>query len=220
MVRASLTLTIPERTWIGNVSRRYPEARFQVRSAQSCNGIGVGFVELVASDPIEVSEEIERYDAVHTVEVFQQGDGRALVQIEADEPILLQLLDKTGVPVEMPFEITDGEVRWELTTTRTRLSTLASELEQSDLGYLVEHIWDSAQFSHILTDRQQEVIRTALEQGYYDSPRECTQEDLATELGMAKSTCSEILHRAEEQIIKQFEDGNQPVFTQPKQYAQ
>lgn len=219
MVRASLTLTIPQRTWIGNVSRQYPEARFQVRSAQSCNGIGIGFVELVASDPTEVSEEIARYDAVHTVEVFQQSDGRALVQIEADEPILLRLLDRTGVPVEMPFEIIDGEVRWELTTTRTRLSTLASELEQSDLRYMVEHIWDSAQFGHVLTDRQQEVIRTALDRGYYDSPRECTQEDLATELDMAKSTCSEILHRAEEQIIKQFEDGNQPVFTQPKQYA-
>ncbi|WP_137285755.1 helix-turn-helix domain-containing protein [Halorussus salinisoli] len=219
MVRASLTLTIPERTWIGNVSRQFPEAKFQVRSAQSCNGIGVGFVELVASDPTEVAEEIERYDAVHTVEVFQQRDGRALVQIEAEEPILLTLLDKTGVPVEMPFEIADGQVRWELTTTRTRLSTLATELEQSDLGYMVEHIWDSAQFGQILTDRQQDVIGTALERGYYDSPRECTQEDLATELDMAKSTCSEILHRAEEQIIKQFEDGNQPVFTQPKQYA-
>lgn len=219
MVRASLTLTIPERTWIGTVSRQFPEAKFYVRSAQSCDGIGVGFVELVASNPTEVSEEIERYDAVRTVEVFQQGEGRALVQIEAEEPILLRLLDKTGVPVEMPFEITDGEVRWELTTTRTRLSTLSTELDQSDLGYMVEHIWDSTQFSQILTDRQQDLIRTALERGYYDSPRECTQEELATEFDMAKSTCSEILHRAEERIIKQFEDGNQPVFTRPKQYV-
>lgn len=220
MVRASLTLTIPERTWIGTVSRQFPEASFQVRSAQSCDGIGVGFVELVAPDPTEICEEIERYDAVHAVETFQRSDERALVQIEADEPILLRLLDRTGVPVEMPFEITDGEVRWELTTTRTRLSTLAAELEQSDLGYMVEHIWDSAQFDHVLTDRQQDVISTALERGYYDSPRECTQEDLATELDMAKSTCSETLHRAEERIIKQFEDGTQPAFTQPKQHAE
>jgi len=219
MVQASLTLTIPEHTWIGAVSRQFPEARFRVRSAQSCDGIGVGFVELVASDPTEVSEAIERYDAVHTIEVFQQSDGRALVQIEAEEPILLRLLDRTGVPVAMPFEITDGEVCWELTTTQTRLSALSAELEQSDLGYMVEHIWDSARYGQVLTDRQQDVIGTALERGYYDSPRECTQEELATELGMAKSTCSEILHRAEEQIIKQFEDGNQPVFSEPEQLA-
>jgi len=220
MVRASLTLSIPERTWIGTVSRRFPEATFQVRSAQSCDGIGVGFVELVAPDPTGVSEAIERYDAVRAVETFQRRDGRALVQIEADEPILLKLLDRTGVPVEMPFEIADGEVSWQLTTTRNRLSTLAAALERSELGYMVEHVWDSAQFDRVLTDRQQEVISTALERGYYDSPRKCTQEELAAELEMAKSTCSETLHRAEERIVKRFEDGTQPVFTEPEQRSE
>lgn len=219
MVRASLTLTVPERAWIGAVSRQFSDARFQVRSAQSCDGIGIGFVEIVAPDPTEVVQKIAEYDAVHTVEVFQRSSDRVLVQIEADEPILLKLLDKTGVPVEMPFEIADGEVHWDLTTTRTRLSTLASELEQSDLGYMVEHIWDSAQFDRILTERQQEVVETALELGYYDSPRTATQEDLAETLDMAKSTCSETLHRAEERIVKQFRDGEQPAFTKPRQQA-
>lgn len=217
MVRASLTLTVPERTWIGAVSRQFPDARFQVRSAQSCGGIGIGFVELIASDSTDICREIRRYDAVRTVEVFQQSDDRALVQIEADKPILLKLLDRTGVPIEMPFEIRNGEVHWELTTTRTRLSTLATELDQSELGYIVEHVWDSAQFDRMLTRRQQDIIETALQYGYYDSPRSCTQEELANKLDMAKSTCSETLHRAEERIIKQFQDGNQPALTQPRQ---
>jgi len=219
MVRASLTLTVPERTWIGDVSRQFPDARFQVRSAQSCDGIGVGFVELIAANSTEICDEIARYDAVRTIEVFQQSDDRALVQIEAEEPILLKLLDKTGVPIEMPFEICDGEVNWELTTTRTRLSTLATELDQSEMGYMVEHIWDSIQFDQILTERQQDVVETALKSGYYDSPRSCTQEELADKLDMAKSTCSETLHRAEERIIKRYKNGNQPVFTQPTKDA-
>lgn len=217
MVRASLTLTVPERTWIGTVSRQFPNAQFHVRSAQSCDGIGIGFVELIASNPAEICRDIRQSDGVRTVEVFQQSEGRALIQIEAEEPLLLTLLDKTGVPVEMPFEISDGEVHWELTTTRTRLSALASELDQSELRYMVEHIWDSTQFGQILTDRQQDLIKTALECGYYDSPRKCTQEELANKLDMAKSTCSETLHRAEERIVKQFKDGNQPAFTQPHQ---
>lgn len=137
--------------------------------------------------------------------------------IEAEEPILLKVLDRTGVPVEMPFEICNGEVQWELTTTRTRLSSLASQLDQSELGYMVEHVWDSAQFSRLLTRRQQDLIEMALECGYYDSPRRCTQGDLANELDLANSTCSETLHRAEERIIKQFKDGDQPAFTQSSQ---
>lgn len=44
----------------------------------------------------------------------------------------------------------------------------------------------------------------AVEAGYYDTPRDCTLTDLAETVGLAKSTCSETLHRAEGQIIKQF----------------
>jgi hypothetical protein len=213
MVQASLTLTVPERTWIGTVSRQYPDARFQVRSAQSCDGLGVGFVELYADDPGRVCGVIEGYEDVHTVEVFHEDDDRALVQIEADAPILLRVLDRTGVPVEMPFEISDGEVDWEVTTTRNRLSELAAELDRSEVGYMVEHVRDETSFDAVLTDRQQEVLDAAIDAGYYDSPRECTQEELAADLDMAKSTCSEILHRAEERVVKQFTDGDQPAFT-------
>lgn len=44
----------------------------------------------------------------------------------------------------------------------------------------------------------------AVEAGYYDTPRTCTLTELADEVGLAKSTCSEILHRAEEIIVKEF----------------
>jgi predicted DNA binding protein len=219
MVRASLTLTVPEGTWIGTVSRQFPDARFQVRSAQSCDGLGVGFVELLADEPDAVIDEIRGYDAVHTVELFHCDGGRALVQIEADAPVLLRVLDRTGVPVEMPFEISDGEVDWEVTTTRNRLSTLAEELDRSEVGYMVGHIRDETSFEDVLTERQQEVLESAIEAGYYDSPRRCTQEALAEDLGMAKSTCSELLHRAEERVIKLFTEGDQSAFTEPAQLA-
>jgi hypothetical protein len=213
MVQASLTLTVPEQTWIGTVSRQYPDARFQVRSVQSCDGLGVGFVELYADDPGRICEDIAGYEDVQTVEVFHEDDDRALVQIEADAPVLLGVLDRTGVPVEMPFEIADGEVDWTVTTTRNRLSDLAAELDRSEVGYMVEHVRDETSFDAVLTDRQQEVLNAAIDAGYYDSPRECTQEELAADLEMAKSTCSEILHRAEERVVKQFTDGDQPAFT-------
>jgi len=205
MVCASLTLTIPERTWIGTVSRSHPTATFRVRSAQSADGVGVGFVELLAAEPAEVIESIRSFEPVYTVDVFHRETDRALVQIEADKPILLEVLDTTGVPVEMPFEIQNGQVEWEVTTTRNRLSTLGSALDDSEVGYVVGYITDDPEFDRILTDTQQRLIRAALNRGYYESPRQCTQEELASSLDMAKSTCSEILHRAEERIVKSFE---------------
>jgi predicted DNA binding protein len=43
-----------------------------------------------------------------------------------------------------------------------------------------------------------------VERGYYDTPRTCTLTELADHLGIAKSTASERLHRAEGAIIRAF----------------
>jgi predicted DNA binding protein len=53
-----------------------------------------------------------------------------------------------------------------------------------------------------LTDRQREILRTALAAGYYDIPRRVTQRDLATALGLSRGTIGDHLRRAETKIIR------------------
>ncbi len=59
------------------------------------------------------------------------------------------------------------------------------------------------------SDRQATVLGAAVERGYDDTPRQCTLTELADALGVAKSTCSETLHRAEETVVKQFVERRQ-----------
>jgi predicted DNA binding protein len=56
----------------------------------------------------------------------------------------------------------------------------------------------------LLTDQQRRLLVTAVEEGYYDTPRECTLTELAEAVDLAKSTASVTLHRAEERVIKEF----------------
>ena len=49
-----------------------------------------------------------------------------------------------------------------------------------------------------------DLLGTAIERGYYDTPRTCTLTELADAVGLAKSTTSEKLHRAEEKVVKEF----------------
>jgi predicted DNA binding protein len=51
------------------------------------------------------------------------------------------------------------------------------------------------------TARQEQVIRKALELGYYDYPRRIRQKQLANACGIGSSTLSELLRRAERNII-------------------
>lgn len=52
-----------------------------------------------------------------------------------------------------------------------------------------------------LTDRQQEVIQTAYDMGYYEVPREASTETVAAELDLDSSTVAEHLQRAERNLL-------------------
>lgn len=55
-----------------------------------------------------------------------------------------------------------------------------------------------------LTDRQQQVLRTAIERGYYDVPRDVTYEDIARDLDCSASTVGQHLRRIEARILSQI----------------
>jgi predicted DNA binding protein len=53
-----------------------------------------------------------------------------------------------------------------------------------------------------LTDRQREIVNTAVTMGYYDIPRTASQPEIAIELDCAPSTVAEHLRKAESQIMR------------------
>jgi len=52
-----------------------------------------------------------------------------------------------------------------------------------------------------LTERQETVLRTAYEAGYYDWPRASTGEEVAESLGITSATFSEHIHAAERKLL-------------------
>ena len=52
-----------------------------------------------------------------------------------------------------------------------------------------------------LTERQYEALSLALSRGYYEQPRQTTAQELADELGISQPSVSDLLNRAESQLI-------------------
>lgn len=52
-----------------------------------------------------------------------------------------------------------------------------------------------------LTDRQQEVLLTALRKGYYRTPREATHEEIAADLSCSASVVGQHLRRIETKLV-------------------
>lgn len=208
MPHAQLTLTVPEDVWISELSRRHPETRFRVLAASANDATGVARIEILGSNAPEVCEEMERYETVTDLTVFDSEPDRRRVQVETTVPVLLDAMQTAGIPVDLPVEIADGELELETTVPQENLSALGETLDAFGIAYSVERIQQEAEADELLTERQRWLLAEAIERGYYDTPRGITLVELAEEVDIAKSTCSEILHRVEGRVLKRFLDGD------------
>jgi hypothetical protein len=203
MPTAKLRLTVPHGVWIGDLSRSHPAATLRVLAALADGDAGVGLVEVTADDPGGLCEAMRGYDSVTDVEVFSCEGEEALVQFETSAPLLLLPAQGSGIPLELPFDIRDGQAVWEVTAPQDRLAALGRQLEEFGISFDVEWVQQAVEEEELLTGRQRELLQAAVESGYYDTPRRCSLTDLAEEVGIAKSTASETLHRAESKVVKQ-----------------
>ncbi|WP_336002646.1 helix-turn-helix domain-containing protein [Halorientalis halophila] len=205
MPRAKLSVRLPQAAWIGEISTEFPDVEFRVLAALPTDDTGVGLVELSGPDIPAVVKRIEERESILSLELLGESDDRTLIQFETTEPLLLFSVRESGVPLEPPVEIQDGRATVEVTASQDRLSKFGTQLEQFGMSFDVEYVRRTVDATEqLLTDRQRDLIVAAVQQGYYDTPRESSLTELADHLGMAKSTVSETLHRAEETVVKEF----------------
>lgn len=170
---------------------------------------GVARVEIHGDDHDAICKKIRKYDAVTDVTVFESNSSMSRIQVETTVPLLLTSLQDSGVPLEMPFEIRDGEMELEATIPSGTLSDLGRTLDDAGIEYTVERIRQNVESEQLLTDRQSWLLEEAIDRGYYDTPRRTTLVALADDLDISKSTCSEILHRVEERVLKDYHSEEQ-----------
>lgn len=73
-----------------------------------------------------------------------------------------------------------------------------------ELERLSEYEPEARELTALLTDRQQEILETAIELGYYDVPRRATHADIADELGVSSTTIGEHLRKIESRMLTEI----------------
>jgi predicted DNA binding protein len=204
MPTAKLELTVPERIWLGRVTRDHPDTVIRILAAIPDGVSGVGLVEVEGPGTDAVLQVMREEEDITTLEVLQHGADDALVQFETADPLLLLPARDSGVPLEMPFDVVNGTVRWEVTARTEQLSRLGEQLDAFGISFTVVYVRQESERGQLLTDRQQDLLEAAVDAGYYDTPRDSSLTELADRMGIAKSTCSSTLHRAEETVVKEY----------------
>lgn len=206
MARAELGVTLPEDTWPGRASRAHPTATLSVLSVLPTDEGGVALVSVQSRNAPAVVEAIQRDDDVTEVELQRSLEtvNEAVLCVETTDPRLLGALQESRLPVEHPVRIADGEATITVAGARERLSMFVEALEAIGIQVDVRYVHESLDAEEFLTDGQRDLLAAAIDAGYYDTPRGSTLTELADQRGIAKSTASERLHRAEGKVLKRF----------------
>ena len=141
------------------------------------------------------------------------GQGVAYVQCLTAGLVddLLAILRKHEIVLEWPMRSLErSESRGvEITVfgTSRAIQRAAADLPDGvrlDLARLGEYEPDDDRLSATLTERQRELFELAVDEGYYEVPRETTHRELADMLGLAPGTVSEHLQRVESKLVDAY----------------
>ncbi|WP_123537335.1 helix-turn-helix domain-containing protein [Halosimplex salinum] len=148
--------------------------------------------ERTVSEAPSVAElvEIDTYDdrVLYTFEWSVENDAvfRSIRDVNA------YILNATGADTSWRFELRFP--------SHEAMSTFQEECAEEDIGFEVIRVYNPGKpdlgpwFG--LTERQREAIVLAVEEGYYDIPRDCTTVELADDLGISDQAVTERLRRA------------------------
>ena len=110
-----------------------------------------------------------------------------------------------GLMIDRPLEFTgQGGLRTTVIGTHDVLQQAIDDVPDAvniTVQEIGEYSPDPGDVLSMLTDRQLEVFRTAVELGYDEIPRRAAHEDIADELDCAPSTVDEHLRKAESRVL-------------------
>ena len=162
-------------------------------------------------------ERIDDVEAIRRYELTPVDEGSFYVYVcqeytESDATFFRAFAELNLVVVPPLVYEADGRGRMTVVGPAEALTELVDALrDRAGVGVEVLELgrYDRRQGTAVgeLTDRQYEAVETATRMGYYDVPRTVALVAVADELGVAEATASELLRRAEANLMGRLFDA-------------
>lgn len=209
-----------EGDWTAELARYDVFGQFVASTFRSRRYLGIVALETDAFESVvAVIDEHETTDSLEVVERYdvpERGRTSATMLIRGylSEFSPLQTLLYEGFLPLGPTTLENGRECFDLLLhDRSELAEAVSLLdefgqtsvERVSTDFRREIVPSVAQWQELLSaipPRQRELLTVALEQGYFDIPRETTLAEIAAEMDITKSTASNHLRRAERQLME------------------
>lgn len=207
MIAARFEIELPPDTMMSEVSTDLPDATFRLLSGLRTGDTAVELGAVVADDPAAGGDAIRDHDAVLAYEQLEAGPERVLAKYETADTGLYEFVAQSDLPPEYPVVVRDGWFEFDLVGTREEFEQFRGVLDDAGRPYELLSLVGGHSPESLLPEAQRAALATALREGYFEVPRDCTLADVADALGVDKSTASRRLRRATAAVTAQFLAG-------------
>lgn len=151
-------------------------------------------------------DSVERLAIVRWLERISGDESESvyLVELDATGSEYWSTVDTDTLPPSSHVEITESGFELTYVGPQDRIGNAVAQFESTGndvtLRELHEYRFEDGP-KDALTERQVEVLQTALRIGYYDIPRDASMQEIASELDCHDSTVAEHLQRAERNLV-------------------
>lgn len=204
MVNARFRIQLPTGIWVSHISKAFPNAEFRLLTGFKTEEGAVELGEVIAENSTDINAAVRTHPSILEHKVLNRTDNRILTRYRTTDTELYEFVSDTSAAPTFPITVIDGWCWYDLTINQAVFKHIQSTLEESDLSFELISIIRHLRPDQLLSDRQIEVLSTAIQMGYYEVPRDCTLQELASSLDADKSTVSEILRRGDSKVLKWY----------------
>ncbi len=153
--------------------------------------------------------EIAGRFGIAEVITLREEDGEVICLVKGRNDFLAEMLREYDVYYEYPgvYEDEDRKSTFTVIGKKAQVNRLLGFFKSNGIPFRVLSVSGFAPGIDplgALTRRQREVLQTAFEGGYFDSPRRKTAREIAAGLKIKHSTFLEHLRKAQKKILNQF----------------
>ncbi len=205
MRKVFLRLTIPD-DWVKEISQKYTVSIKYIECVPIEDQGWRGVFEMKGSEGEleKIVKDIENHPSVNIVRMNEIKTGVVFITVSSKNCDTYRILADSDCHLISGKSIGDGSVELKLITRNEgSLALLVKNLEKNGIAL---ELMNSNKLNKgaLLTQRQQNIIQQALENGYYDYPKKTNIKELSKLFDISPSTLGEILQRGEKKVIFEY----------------
>ncbi len=208
MIEATLSVRLGE-SWIKDILLRHEiSIKFLGWMPSSESPGGKSLIEIRGKENLEeITSTISENPFVCRVEMSRVGKDSILGEIETSRCSICKAMVGTDCFLTNGTTMSDGSLLLTvMAADRKGIREFVEKLEGDGCEVRINSIRDPGK-EDVLTERQEEILRSAYDLGYFEYPKKINIKELAQQMGLSISTLSETLRKSEKKVIEYYLSG-------------